>query len=201
MISMTIFMTPPERVTVDDVLDLENSGIGHVRIAEALVEWSERVAGDSEFSAASLLVAAAEHLDMGGVDGAEKVLDRAETAVGHEDVDFFLLRVDHAFVHGDRDAALELEAAARRGPVKRYPTYEMMADTLDEHDAYDRALRWTNIGLRRMEDDPDADDAYEDLLLYRYEMRRRHDEKLDGYDQDAELCLASRDDEEVDEEE
>lgn len=185
-----------EPVTLDDVLDLETSGGSQSEIAETLIAWSNRARwdGSQEYSPARLLLTAAEHLDMGGLDGAGELLDRAERSAGHEQIDFFEARVTHALHSGDLDAALEVEERSRRSEAKRYETYEMMAATLDAYGQYQRGLRWANIGLRRLEDNPDADAAYDHLLLVRYRMRRDHQAIIDGYDREAELILAEQDD-------
>jgi hypothetical protein len=190
-----IAVTQPDPVTVDDVLDLELSGRSQSEIAQTLVEWSANAGSDEflEYSPASLLVTAAEHLDMGGLDGADELLNRAERSAGHEQIDFFEARVAHAFATGDTAVALKLEEASRRTQVRRYQTYEMMADILNANGHYERALRWANIGLRHLDDNPDADAAYEDLLIVRYRMRRDQQAAIDGYDQEAELILAERD--------
>lgn len=189
-------MTKFGPVTVDDVLDLETSGRSQTEIAATLVDWAERTEeeGPDGYSPASLLITAAEHLDMAGVDGADELLDRAEHAAGHDQTDVFVARIEHALTHGDLETALAIEKAARRNPTRHYHSYERVADALDTHDQHQLAERWTNIGLRRLESNPEADLELDHLLIVRYRIRRRRGAKPDGYDEEAELIIAEAQD-------
>lgn len=179
----------PEQITLDDVLALPGSVRNTADVVQTLVDWSEQVADWSEpelHSPAQLLILAADHSDMGGLPGATELLDRAESAPGHDQLDVFEARISHLLNQGASEEAFALEERHRRIPPRQYQTYEKMADLLDYHDATDRGLRWANIGLRRMEDYLDAEWEYDQLLVARYFIRRRQGMKPDGYDREAE---------------
>lgn len=187
-------------VTPQSIFDyeMEHASDGQVAVAAQLIAWAEddTVEHDDGSDPTYLLVGAAEHLGFAGdFEGQLAVLDRAEQADGESHVEIDAYRVHALFGLGRDDEATALADQVRNRRSRNPFTCDFLADVfLDRGDAK-QALRWTNIGLRLLEDAA-SDDATETLLdmmiVRRYAIRRETKMPMDAYDEEAEEILAEQ---------
>lgn len=178
--------------------EMEHASDGQAAIAAQLTAWAEdaTVEHDDGSDPTYLLITAAEHLGFAGdFEGKLALLDRAEQADGESHADIDAYRVHALFALGRDDEATALADQIRKRRSRNPFTCDVLADVfLDRGDAK-QALRWTNIGLRLLEDamPDDATDTLLDLMIVRrYGIRREMQMPMDAYDEEAEELLAEQ---------
>jgi hypothetical protein len=179
------------RVTAAELDELEASDADHGEIAAAVLAWADDPALEAEppLTAATLLVAAGEHLLLAGrADEAAAVADRARSHPSAAASQAHPLLVQLALDRGDTDAAAALADEAR-GAGYDSAVAQQLGERFELAGDLDRAERWYVLGARALET-AGADDEQRALLLRdRYRVRRDGRKPADVLDTETEQLL------------